>query len=126
MFCYFAGMSVGIVLLQSSIIAPTMAKNLDSKDFGPVIRAIWPKFFLLLAATGVGGLVTLATSTAPSLARWSVAGMTVAFALICYAMIPATNRASDRGNTAAFRRLHLASVGMTVAVLAANISAVLL
>ena len=47
---YFPGMIVGFILLQTAIVAPTLFKKLDIKDFGVVIRALWPKFFICLTA----------------------------------------------------------------------------
>ena len=49
---YFPGMIVGIILLQTSIVAPTLFKKLNIEDFGRAIRALWPKFFIMLAIFG--------------------------------------------------------------------------
>ena len=120
---YFAGMSVGIILLQTAIIAPSMAKTLSREDFGRSIRTIWPKFFLLVAATGMGGLGSLLTSSSATLIQYGIAGATLLLPLICFAIIPATNRATDSGDDATFKRLHLVSVLLTVAVLVVNLGA---
>ena len=120
---YFAGMSVGIILLQTAIIAPSMVKTLSREDFGRSIRPIWPKFFLLVAATGMGGLGSLLTSSSATLIQYGIAGATLLLPLICFAIIPATNRATDSGDDATFKRLHLVSVLLTVAVLVVNLGA---
>ena len=120
---YFAGMSVGIILLQTAIIAPSMAKTLSREDFGRSIRTIWPNFFLLVAATGMGGLGSLLTSSSATLIQYGIAGATLLLPLICFAIIPATNRATDSGDDATFKRLHLVSVLLTVAVLVVNLGA---
>ena len=120
---FFAGMSVGIILLQTAIIAPSMVKTLSRDDFGRSIRTIWPKFFLLVASTGMGALGALLMEASATPVQYGVAGATLTLPLVCYAIIPATNRATDSGDDATFKRLHLVSVLLTVAVLVANLAA---
>ena len=126
MHAYFPGMLVGIILLQTAIIAPTLNKLLDREQFGVVIRAIWPKFFIGLVVIGLVSAGVLLLADDASLAQYAIAGGTAGFALICYAIIPATNRATDTGNHARFKRLHQVSVSLTVLILLGNIAAVLL
>ena len=104
---YFPGMIVGIIVLQTAIVAPTLFKNLDIKDFGKVIRALWPKFFVFLSVLGAATLVALFLEDAASTARYVIAGMTTLFAVVCYAIIPATNRATDEGNQKLFNILNI-------------------
>ncbi len=119
---YFPGMIVGIIVLQTAIVAPTLFKNLDIKDFGKVIRALWPKFFLFLSVLGAATLVALFLEDAASTPRYVIAGMTTLFAVVCYAIIPATNRATDEGNQKLFNILHKTSVYLTVIMLLINIA----
>ena len=119
---YFPGMIVGIIVLQTAIVAPTLFKNLDIKDFGKVIRALWPKFFLFLSVLGAATLVALFLEDAASTPRYVIAGMTTLFAAVCYAIIPATNRATDEGNQKLFNILHKTSVYLTVIMLLINIA----
>tara|TARA_B100000927_G_scaffold169125_1_gene136313 strand:- start:70 stop:450 length:381 start_codon:yes stop_codon:yes gene_type:complete len=119
---YFPGMIVGIIVLQTAIVAPTLFKNLDIKDFGKVIRALWPKFFVFLSVLGAATLVALFLEDAASTARYVIAGMTTLFAVVCYAIIPATNRATDEGNQKLFNILHKTSVYLTVIMLLINIA----
>ena len=56
---YFPGMIVGIIILQTSIVAPTLFKKLDIDNFGKSIRALWPKFFILMSILGAATLATL-------------------------------------------------------------------
>ncbi len=118
---YFPGMIVGFILLQTAIVAPTLFKKLDIKDFGVVIRALWPKFFMWLTVFGVASVVDLYFHDNPSLIHYGIAGSTALFALICYLIIPATNRATDEGNERLFKILHKVSVYLTVIILLANI-----
>mgnify|MGYP003326718138 CR=1 FL=1 len=88
---YFPGMIVGIILLQTSIVAPTLFKKLNIEDFGRAIRALWPKFFIMLAILGGASLVSLYFEHDPTIPQYAISGSTTLFALICYAIIPATN-----------------------------------
>ena len=118
---YFPGMIVGVVLLQTAIIAPTLFKKLETKEFSNVIRFVWPKFFLFLTAIGIASLVDLSFHDKPNNIHFGIAGLTTLFAIICYAIIPATNRASDEGNKKRFNVLHKLSVYLTVIILLLNI-----
>ena len=118
---YFPGMIVGFILLQTAIVAPTLFKKLDITDFGVVIRALWPKFFICLTVLGVASVVDLYFHDDPSIIHYGIAGSTALFALICYLIIPATNRATDEGDEKLFKILHKVSVYLTVIILLANI-----
>ena len=87
-----------------------------------MLRALFPKFFLLLAALGLITLLTSFGARNGSIAQAVLAGVTIVLPLICWALVPATNRATDTGNTARFKKLHLVSVLLTVVVLLANIA----
>ena len=119
---YFPGMIVGFILLQTAIVAPTLFKKLDIKDFGVVIRALWPKFFMWLTVFGVASVVDLYFHDDPSVIHYGIAGSTALFALICYLIIPATNRATAERNQKLFKILHKVSVYLTVIILIANIA----
>ena len=119
---YFPGMIVGIILLQTSIVAPTLFKGRTIEDFGKVIRSLWPKFFLLLVVFGGATLTVLYLGGHGSVARYPIAGATTVFAIVCYVIIPATNRATDEGNQKLFNTLHRISVSLTVVMLLLNIA----
>jgi hypothetical protein len=118
---YFPGMIVGIILLQTSIVAPTLFKNLKIEEFGKVIRALWPKFFIFVSLLGGATLVSLYFEDGANAAHLVIAGATTVFAGVCYAIIPATNRATDEGNQKRFNILHKTSVYLTVIMLLINI-----
>ena len=46
-------MAVGLILMQTAIVAPSLFRNLEIDDFGRAIRDLWPKFFLALILIGV-------------------------------------------------------------------------
>ena len=119
---YFPGMIVGIIIIQTSIVAPTLFKKLNIEDFGRAIRALWPKFFIMLAILGGASLVSLYFENDPTIPQYAISGSTTLFALICYAIIPATNRATDEGDQKKFNLLHKISVYLTVIMLFTNIT----
>ena len=51
-----------------------------------------------------------------------LSGITVSLSLMCYLIIPATNRATDSGNHRRFNILHKLSVYSTLAILLSNIA----
>lgn len=52
---------VGKVVLLSFIVAPILAKNLERKPFGKVVRQLFPAYYLLGMATAAVGLLAVTT-----------------------------------------------------------------
>jgi len=117
---YLPGSIAGIIIFQVAIIAPVLSKTLDLETFGKVIRKIWPKFFILLSVLGLGSIAASYLET-DSMYLLSISIFTFIACFLCYAIIPATNRASDNGDKKRFNLLHKTSVYLTVAVLLLNI-----
>jgi hypothetical protein len=117
---YLPGSISGIIIFQVAIIAPVLFKTLDLETFGKVIRKIWPKFFILLSVLGLGSIAASYLET-DSMYLLSISIFTFVACFLCYAIIPATNRASDNGDKKRFNLLHKTSVYLTVAVLLLNI-----
>ena len=46
------GAAAGVILFQSALIAPTVLKTLDAQSTSAFLRAIWPKFFVVLVLLG--------------------------------------------------------------------------
>ena len=119
---YFPGMAVGLILMQTAIVAPSLFRNLEIEVFGKVIRSLWPKFFLALGLIGALSIVSTYLHEDPELLHLGISGLTVILSAICYFIIPATNKATDEGNERLFEILHRVSVTSTVVILIANIS----
>ena len=114
-----AGASLGIIVFQSAVLAPLVFTQLKDGSSGPFLRALFPRFFLILAALG---LAMALSSYLGDFARGAVLGcVALVLALIAYALIPGTNRARDEGRTTVFKRLHLASVLLTRAIGVASV-----
>ena len=119
---YFPRAIVGIIILQTAIIAPSLFKTLEIENFGKAIRNIWPKFFILVTSVAAIGLVSMLATGDGNNIQIGIAGFTTLSAGFCYAIIPATNRATDEGNKKKFDLLHKLSVYLTVAMLLTNIA----
>ena len=114
-----SGLICGVILFQTAIIAPSIFKVLSPDNAGPFLRTIFPKLFMFVAVLSLAGFVL-------SLISSNTSGLIVFFGsllfmLICYYIVPTTNRARDAGNDNAFKRLHTVSVVLTMIVLLSNL-----
>ena len=122
MYNFFPGLIVGAIILQVAIIAPSMFRTLDMDNFGKAIRAIWPKFFAMIAVLGVLSFAVVYLNGELSIYHSVIAILSVILASICYAIIPATNRATDNGDHKTFKILHRISVSFTIILLVLNVA----
>ena len=114
-----AGASLGIIMFQSAVLAPLVFSQLKDGSSGPFLRALFPRFFLILAGLS---LATALSSNFGDFSRGAILGcIALVLALVAYLLIPGTNRARDEGRTAAFKRLHLASVLLTLGIGVSNL-----
>ena len=114
-----SGLICGVILFQTAIIAPSIFKIFSSEDAGPFLRSIFPKLFMLVAALSLIALIlSFVSSIKLSLYVYS---FTLIFMLICYQIVPITNKARDDGNSKKFNRLHTISVVLTILVLILNL-----
>ena len=122
MYNFFPGLIVGAIVLQVAIVAPSMFRTLDIENFGKAIRAIWPKFFAMVAVLGVLSFAVVYINGELSIYHSVIAILSVILASICYAIIPATNRATDNGDHKTFKILHRISVSFTIILLVLNVA----
>ena len=122
MYNFFPGLIVGAIVLQVAIVAPSMFRTLDMENFGKAIRAIWPKFFAMVAVLGVLSFAVVYINGELSIFHSVIAISSVILASICYAIIPATNRATDNGDHKTFKILHRISVSFTIILLVLNVA----
>ena len=114
-----SGLICGVILFQTAIIAPSIFKVLSPDNAGPFLRTIFPKLFMFVAALSLVGFALSFISS-------NTTGLVIFFGsllsmLICYYIVPITNRARDEGNDSAFKRLHTVSVVLTMIVLLSNL-----
>ena len=113
------GVVIGIIILQTSVVAPSVFRVLGEEHAGKFLRSLFPKFFVILVTVGILGA---AFSFSSQQLNSAVVGLlTATLAMIAYLLIPATNRARDEGNDKLFSTLHRISVVLTLTALAANL-----
>ena len=113
---FLSGIIVGMIIFQSSVIAPTIFSTLDEKNAGKIIRNIFPKLFKIIAFMGF--YMTIASILINSDLINQVAYIiTFLLMTINFLIIPATNKSRDEGNNKKFRFLHSISVLTTMLIL---------
>ncbi len=117
-----SGIICGIILLQTSVIAPSVFKYLDQNQTRNLLRAIFPKFFLFIIILGFFSL-TIGLTNDPNLdIQTIISVITIILSIVCYLIIPATNNAKDRNDQKSFAFLHKLSVISTIVILISNFS----
>ena len=119
---FMAGIICGLILFQSSVIAPTVFRVLDLEDAGAFLRNVFPRFFLLIMACSVLMLILVALSDSSDKYRFMLPVANLVFSGFSYLVIPATNRAKDDGEEKKFKALHSLTVALTLLMLILNIS----
>ncbi|MDC3279684.1 DUF4149 domain-containing protein [Gammaproteobacteria bacterium] len=115
---FFAGLSTGIIVFQSVVVAPLVFSQLKDGSAGPFLRALFPRFFLAL--TLLAALIVVNSIVVQQPASAVLSGTAVLAGVIAYLLIPATNRARDQGRSSAFKKLHLASVLLMLVIATVN------
>ena len=111
-----SGIIVGMIILQSTIIAPTIFITLEQDNAGKLIRNIFPKLFKFIALLSLIMIInSFVVETSPSLKIIYFA--TFLFMTINFLIIPATNKSRDEGNDKKFKLLHTVSVLTTMLIL---------
>ena len=121
-----SGIICGIILLQTSVIAPSVFKYLDQSQTRDLLRAIFPKFFLFILILASLSLVVGILNNVKFDIQIIISSLTVALSILCYIIIPSTNEAKDKNNQKKFKFLHNVSVISTVIILITNLSLVFL
>ena len=116
---FLNGLVVGVILFQTAIIAPTVFRGLGPDQAGPFLRKVFPKFFVVLVVIGIAGAISALASDA--IYQLGICLVTLTFGLLAYLLIPMTNKSRDEGNEKLFKKLHNASVSMTVLILVVNL-----
>ena len=126
LFILISGISAGVILFQSFVVASSIFKVLPEDNAGILLRNLFPKFFQFLAALALAALVI---SLVYGLEFFPLVFMQLVnfiFFVICYSLIPATNKARDEDDKKRFGILHTVSVLLTLLALIINLSLVFL
>ena len=121
---FFAGISTGIIIFQSVVVAPLVFSQLKDGSAGPFLRALFPRFFIALALLAALIVVNSIVLQQPASALLSATA--VLAGVVAYLLIPATNRARDQGRSSAFKKLHLASVLLMLVIATVNVLVLLI
>tara|TARA_Y100001935_G_scaffold233583_1_gene216135 strand:+ start:81 stop:470 length:390 start_codon:yes stop_codon:yes gene_type:complete len=116
---FISGLITGMIIFQTSVIAPSVFKTLSEEGAGPFLRSIFPKLFLIILV--LGAFQAILSIIQASITLTVVGFITFTSMLISYLIVPATNKARDENDQKSFKRLHLISVILTVIVLLTNI-----
>ena len=111
-----SGIIVGMIILQSTIIAPTIFTTLEQDNAGKLIRNIFPKLFKSIALLSLIMVInSFVVETSPFLKI--IYFTTFLLMTIKFLIIPATNKSRDEGNDKKFKLLHTVSVLTTMLIL---------
>ena len=116
-----SGIISGMIIFQTSIIAPTVFKTLELSQIRDLLRNVFPKLFKAIAGVSLISFLFSLVFGAPYKIQYIVSFITMVFPLICLSIIPATNKAKDEGNDKLFSALHKVSVSITMLILAINL-----
>ena len=115
------GLISGFILFQTSIIAPSIFKNLDQKSIRVFLRDVFPKLFFSISIMGTISLIILLIFGAKLNIQYFNSIFSIIGSLFCLLIIPATNNATDLGNKKLFLLLHRISVLTTILILLINL-----
>ena len=117
-----SGIIAGIIIFQSFIVAPSLFKYVNDRDTSSFLRHVFPKMFLLIAIISVISLLISFAIEGNTFFIRTVSLLTIIAMVVCYSIVPATNRAKDAKKEVVFRRLHMVSVLLTIIILISNFS----
>ena len=116
----FSGIIVGVIIFQTGFITRTVFNHLDEANTKIFLRAIFPKFFLLLTFLGFAYLL-MSSYYHPGINKNFVLGcINIALPTACYMLTPVINKAKDNDEKSKFRGLHFITVLFTLIVLIFN------
>ena len=119
---FISGLIFGIIFFQSFISAPLIFKHIDKKNSSAYIRKVFPRIFLVIPLLSIISLVVSYFQLKFCSTELLIVCLTSIFLpLICYMLIPSTNKATDSGNSKKFKMLHTLSVLLTFIVFLINL-----
>ena len=119
---FISGLIFGIIFFHSFISAPLIFKHIDKKNSSTYIRKVFPRIFLIIPLLSlISLLVSYFKSKYYTTDLLIVCLTSIFLPLICYLLIPSTNKATDNGNSKKFKILHTASVLLTFIVFLINL-----
>lgn len=110
----------GIILCLSFVVAPLVFKTLDGPSASRFLRALFPRYYRVLAALSLAAVLLVVFSGHRGL--WP-ALVWLAAAVLSIGLVPVINAARDAGASGAtrFKALHGLSVGLNFVMLGASV-----
>ena len=118
---FLSGIVCGIILLQASVIAPTLFAVFEVENAGLFLRKVFPKFFLLIMFFSSLMLILVGIADNLGMSSFVLPFVNLIFSGVSYLVIPATNRSRDAGEENKFKALHSLTVVLTILILLLNI-----
>ena len=115
-----SGIISGIIIFHTAVVAPLVFKKLEAPFISIFLRALFPKFFIMIFTLSLANLIMSLISKCCVLNMLFLASSVLA--LMCYILIGITNKATDSGDKKKFVLLHRISVISTVIILLINLS----
>mgnify|MGYP001232702946 FL=1 len=116
-----SGIISGIILFQSSVVAPSVFKTLKPEAASVFLRTIFPKMFMYIVIFGIVSLAILIMEGDYDVVQLYVSFFTIIGSGLCYSLIPQTNKARDNKDETTFTILHTISVLITISILLLNV-----
>ena len=116
-----AAATVGAMLFFGAVVAPAAFRTLGEQGAGPLVRALFPKYYLVLAVTSAVAAVA-ALFASVWISALVLALVACGFVYGLRILMPQINRARDSGATTDFERLHRRSVRLNMIQLAALVA----
>lgn len=110
----------GIIIFHTSVVAPLVFKKLEAPYISLFLRALFPKFFIMIFVLSLSNFIISIIIAGHILCMMHITSFILS--LMCYFLIGVTNKATDEGDRKKFIILHRISVISTLAVLFINIS----
>jgi len=116
---FFNLMIAGVILCHLVLTTPVIFKILEEEDASRFLRAIFPRYYLLIFLLSLPALSILYFQD--SVLSWWLGFNLSVHALVGLVGIPITNAAKDRGWDRVFSFSHGVSVYCTIVILALSI-----
>jgi len=116
---FFNLMIAGVILCHLVLTTPVIFKILEEEDASRFLRAIFPRYYLLIFLLSLPALSILYFQD--SVLTWWLGFNLSVHALVGLVGIPITNAAKDRGWDRVFSFSHGVSVYCTIVILALSI-----
>ena len=116
---FFNLMIAGVILCHLVLTTPIIFKTLDEEEASRFLRAIFPRYYLLIFLLSLPALSILYFQD--SVLSWWLGFNLSVHALVGLIGIPITNAAKDRGWDRVFSFSHGVSVYCTIVILALSI-----